>query len=79
MDRQKRTGSIFAETAMKRGMGMIRHMVEQNEKLLLSKYAVRSVNTKGREYPINPCDIRTEFQRDRDRIIHCKSFRAAEI
>ncbi len=54
---------------------MIRHMVEQNEKLLLSKYAVWSVNTKGREYPITPCDIRTEFQRDRDRIIHCKSFR----
>lgn len=34
-----------------------------------------STNTKGRERPSAPCEVRTEFQRDRDRIIHCKSFR----
>ena len=34
-----------------------------------------SAETKGREKPIVPCEMRTDFQRDRDRIIHCKSFR----
>lgn len=52
-----------------------RTYVEQNELMLLSKYAMLSSKTKGREYPIVPCNIRTEFVRDRDRIIHCKSFR----
>ncbi len=41
----------------------------------LSEYAVKSDNSKGRERPMLPCNIRTEFQRDRDRILHCKSFR----
>lgn len=41
----------------------------------LSDYAVKSDESKGRERPLLPCDIRTEFQRDRDRILHCKSFR----
>ncbi len=34
-----------------------------------------SAETRGREYPIDPCPVRTAFVRDRDRIIHCKSFR----
>jgi len=33
------------------------------------------MKTRGRMFPQEKCDIRTEFQRDRDRIIHCKSFR----
>ncbi len=37
--------------------------------------AFRVENTRGRVYPIDECPIRTEFQRDRDRIIHSKSFR----
>ena len=41
----------------------------------LSPYATCSANTKGRERPITPCAFRTPFQRDRDRIIHCKAFR----
>ncbi len=45
------------------------------EKLLLSPYAFLTSNTKGRMHPYTPCEIRTEFQRDRDRIIHSKSFR----
>lgn len=48
---------------------------EELEKQILSPYAVLSSNTKGRERPIEKCEIRTEFIRDRDRIIHCKSFR----
>ena len=41
----------------------------------LSKYACLSKNSKGRERPMDSCPLRTEFQRDRDRIIHCKAFR----
>lgn len=45
------------------------------EHQILSEYAVKSDESKGREKPMLPCNIRTEFQRDRDRILHCKSFR----
>ncbi len=47
----------------------------EREKATLSPYAFLTVNTKGREYPYTPCENRTEFQRDRDRIIHSESFR----
>ena len=52
-----------------------REIVEQREKATLSPYAKLVVDTRGREKPIPPCPVRTEFVRDRDRIIHCKSFR----
>ncbi len=52
-----------------------RHHVEELERQTLSKYAMLSVNTRGREYELAPCPVRTVFVRDRDRIIHCKSFR----
>lgn len=55
--------------------GALRIRAEELEKQLLSPYATFSVNTRGREYPMEPCPIRTDFVRDRDRIIHCKSFR----
>lgn len=45
------------------------------ERQQLSRYAFPTERTRGREKPITPDEIRTEFQRDRDRIIHCKSFR----
>ena len=41
----------------------------------LSPYAVHSLETRGREPPEEPCGVRTEFQRDRDRIVHSKPFR----
>ena len=41
----------------------------------LSPNAVRSFDTRGRELPEDPCGVRTEFQRDRDRIVHSKAFR----
>lgn len=47
----------------------------QNENLILSEYACHSEQSKGRKVPEEPCDFRTDFQRDRDRIIHCNSFR----
>lgn len=45
------------------------------EEATLSKYAMLSQNTKGRMRECQPCQIRSEFQRDRDKILHCKSFR----
>ncbi len=53
----------------------IRESLEQYEKDYLSPYASLSMNSKGRLKPEEQCDIRTVFQRDRDRILHCKSFR----
>ena len=53
----------------------IRQRIEQQERDTLSPYATRSGETRGREHPVTPDDMRTEFQRDRDRILHCKSFR----
>jgi dGTPase len=41
----------------------------------LSPFAVRSLLTRGRERAEEPCAVRTEFQRDRDRIVHSKPFR----
>ncbi|MDO4834133.1 MAG: deoxyguanosinetriphosphate triphosphohydrolase [Bacillota bacterium] len=49
--------------------------IENREKYMLSRYATRSAESKGRLKPEDKCDIRTDFQRDRDRIVHSKSFR----
>lgn len=53
----------------------IRDYLEQKERENLSPRAKLSAETQGRQRPEEPSDVRTEFQRDRDRIIHCKSFR----
>ena len=53
----------------------IRLKIEELEKSSLSKYATISQNSLGRKELEEKCDIRTEFQRDRDRIIHSKAFR----
>lgn len=53
----------------------IRESLEQWEKEYLSPYASLSMNSKGRLKEEEPCDIRPVFQRDRDRILHSKSFR----
>ena len=53
----------------------IRERTEQEEYLLLAPYATRAAESRGRDRPLDPCDLRTCFQRDRDRIIHSKAFR----
>jgi len=47
----------------------------EREKQYLSEFAFRTSDTRGRVVPCQKCPNRTEFQRDRDRIIHSKSFR----
>jgi dGTPase len=53
----------------------IREQLEEREWNNLSPYAAKSSETRGRVRKEPECDMRTAFQRDRDRIIHCKAFR----
>ena len=53
----------------------IRENMEQREQELLSPYASHSADTRGRDRLEEECDVRTAYQRDRDRILHCKAFR----
>lgn len=53
----------------------IRETTEMWERDYFSPYAAMSADTRGRVRPEPLCDIRTEYQRDRDRILHSKSFR----
>ncbi|MGN1077852.1 MAG: deoxyguanosinetriphosphate triphosphohydrolase, partial [Candidatus Gallimonas sp.] len=46
----------------------------EKEESFLSPYAKKSKDTLGRERAETPCSMRTDFQRDRDRIIYSKSF-----
>lgn len=50
-------------------------IVYEIQEKYLSPYACKDRDTKGRQRPLSPCPMRTEFQRDRDRIIHSKAFR----
>lgn len=52
-----------------------REKTELREKQFLSKFAVLSCESKGRAVFEEPCDLRTDFQKDRDRVIHSKAFR----
>lgn len=56
-------------------MEKIRVLTENLEKETLSPYATLSTESVGREKQEEKCELRTDFQRDRDRIIHCKAFR----
>lgn len=53
----------------------IRETFEQEELTRLSPRACKAVQSRGRARVIAPCPLRTDFQRDRDRILHCKAFR----
>lgn len=53
----------------------VRKQIEDRENASLSAYAMRSSQSLGRRVPLPPDDLRTEFQRDRDRILHSKAFR----
>lgn len=70
---------MFLETALgtlrNGGKMTIREDLELREKAYLSPYASLSMNSKGRLKTEVECDIRPVFQRDRDRILHCKAFR----
>ena len=52
-----------------------RRAKEEREALDLAPYAFRSASTRGRAHPEAPDELRTEFERDRDRIVHSTAFR----
>lgn len=56
-------------------MSEIRERTLENERKLLSEYAMLCSNTRGRQTFEPECPVRTAYQRDRDRIIHCAAFR----
>ncbi len=53
----------------------LREKLEEREKSILSPYATLSTKCISRSREEEPCDLRTAFQRDRDRVIHSKAFR----
>ncbi len=53
----------------------IREELEKREEKDLSPLACLSARSRGRQRPEEPCPVRTCFQRDTDRIVHCKAFR----
>jgi len=53
----------------------MRENTERKEQMFLSAYATKSVETRGRLRDEQKCPMRTDFQRDRDRIIYSKAFR----
>src|SRR5690349_9402007 len=59
-------------------MPRTRQELEQLEKQNLAPYAQFSGETRGRKYKETPPDWRTQYQRDRDRIIHSRAFRRLE-
>jgi dGTPase len=54
---------------------LIRQEIEERERKNFSPYAALASKTRGRRRTEKECDFRTAFQRDRDKILHCKSFR----
>ena len=53
----------------------VRNLFLERERETLSEFAFKTADTRGREQECTPCPLRTDFQRDRDRIIHSQSFR----
>lgn len=60
---------------MELSKGCIREETQRIERETLSPYAALSENTRGRARETAECEIRTPYQRDRDKVIHCKAFR----
>lgn len=54
---------------------MIKDITYEKEEKFLSQYAQKSINSLGRKREEEECEFRTCYQRDRDRILHSKSFR----
>lgn len=63
---------------LERSMVYTREKLEAIESSVLAPYALKSVDSRGRQYPEPKSKSRTDFERDRDRIIHTTAFRRLE-
>lgn len=54
---------------------ILREDLEKREYVILSPFAAKAAETRGRQHKEAKCDVRTDYQRDRDRIVHSKPFR----
>jgi dGTPase len=59
-------------------MPLSRQELEERERLTLAPFAQATADSRGRRYPEKPPDWRTQYQRDRDRVIHSRAFRRLE-
>jgi dGTPase len=59
-------------------MPRTRQELEQLERQVLAPYAQFSADSRGRTYPDTSLEWRTQYQRDRDRVIHSRAFRRLE-
>src|SRR5256712_9005779 len=59
-------------------MPCTREELEKRERQFLAPYAQFSAETRGRKYPEDPPELRTHYERDRDRVIHSRAFRRLE-
>jgi len=67
-----------AEMFLASGVPCTREQLEKRERLILAPYAQFSAETRGRVHKEPPPELRTQFQRDRDRVIHSRAFRRLE-
>ena len=70
-----RRGGRGSSRAGRRALMTLREQLEQREREILAPQAAKSADSRGRLRPEPEDDVRPAFQRDRDRIIHCKAFR----
>src|SRR5438046_1606302 len=74
-----RPGCSVSRSACRiRSLPRSREVLEQLEPNSLAPYAQFSADTRGRKYPEEPRDWRTQYRRDRDRVIHSRAFRRLE-
>src|ERR1700679_3665698 len=59
-------------------MPRTRQELEQIERQILAPYAQFSADSRGRKFKESPPEWRTQYQRDRDRVIHSRAFRRLE-
>ncbi|MFN8523091.1 MAG: deoxyguanosinetriphosphate triphosphohydrolase [Chloroflexota bacterium] len=72
---ERSAGRVLTRTLAIHQHPEVRLRIEAQEQEILSRFAAKSVDANGRRWPQEPDPLRTDYQRDRDRVIHSKAFR----